>query len=325
MYMTEFKLKRDRKAKKKEVFRSIEDIHDEKISQFKKLLIDKKDSNMEELDYFSNVGDILREYYEIEEKDNVIDMENLNRKKTRKRELTEMYYDALSISYIKDRIIYNKCKYCKAELHVSNEKFLTCRECGFVENTKVVDGTSYQEEIDNKVFVYDYKRINYFTEWLNQIQAKETATIPTEIIKRLQLEIKKKRITKEKMTMQKMKKILKESNNSKYYEHIPLIISNIYNCSFLSIPEEICKKLKEMFLTIQQPFELLKGTRINFFSYPYIIYKFCEILGLKEYLQHFSLLKSREKLMKQDELWKKIVENVRENTNDDMWVFIPSC
>lgn len=321
MYMSEFKLKKDRKVKKKEVFKSIEELHSEKISYFKKL----KDGYNEELDYFCDVGDILKEYYELDEMNNFVDIENLNRKKTRKRELTEMYYDALNVFYVKERVLISLCKYCKTEMFVTSEKFLTCRECGFTEREMIVDGTSYQDEIDNKVFVYDYKRINYFTEWLNQIQAKETATIPTDVIEKLQLEIKKKRITKEKMTMQKMKKILKESNNSKYYEHIPLIISNIYNCSFLSIPEEICEKLKAMFLTIQQPFELLKGARINFFSYPYIIYKFCEILGLREYLQHFSLLKSREKLMKQDELWKKIVENVRENTNDDMWVFIPSC
>lgn len=319
--MSDFKLKKFRKVKKKDLLKSIEDIHSEKISYFKK----SQNTTEEELDYFCKVSDILKEYYEINENEKIVDIENLNRKKTRKQELTEMYYDLMNISYKKDRIIFKSCKYCDIEMRSTTESYFVCSQCGFTDNERLIDGRNYQEEIDNKIFVYDYKRINYFTEWLIQIQAKETVFIPDEVIERLQLEIKKKRITKEKMTMQKMKKILKETNNSKYYEHIPRIISIIYNCNFLSIPEEICEKLKDMFLVIQQPFELLKGSRINFFSYPYIIYKFCEILGLKDYLKHFSLLKSREKLMKQDELWKKIVDHVRENTNDDSWVFIPSC
>jgi hypothetical protein len=68
-----------------------------------------------------------------------------------------------------------------------------------------------------------------------------------------------------------------------------------------------------------------KNGRKNFLSYPYILYKFFEILKEPGYLKHFTLLKSREKLMKTDMLWKNIVEEVYKITSDPRWVFIPSC
>jgi len=112
---------------------------------------------------------------------------------------------------------------------------------------------------------------------------------------------------------------------TKFYEHTPLIISKLSDSLPLSIPEELCNELKKMFLLIQAPFEKYKGARKNFLSYPYILYKFCEILGLPEYLKHFSLLKSREKLMKTDILWKNIVDDIYSSTGDIKWVFRPSC
>lgn len=49
----------------------------------------------------------------------------------------------------------------------------------------------------------------------------------------------------------------------------------------------------------------------------YTLYKLCELLGEDKYLQFFPLLKSNEKLYKQDQIWKKICQDLR-------WEFIPS-
>ncbi len=99
----------------------------------------------------------------------------------------------------------------------------------------------------------------------------------------------------------------------------------------MNIPEPIEQRLIAMFEEIQYPWELLKNKeRKNFFSYPYIIYKFCQILNIHEYLQYFPLLKSREKLYKQDYIWKQIIEYLNKNPPDHYllkdikWVFINS-
>lgn len=71
-----------------------------------------------------------------------------------------------------------------------------------------------------------------------------------------------------------------------------------------------------MFQAIQAPFEKhCPPDRKNFLSYSYCLYKFCELLRMDEYLNHFSLLKGRDKLYRQDEIFRKICQELN-------WQFI---
>lgn len=352
-----FNIKKNRRPKKVvELYKTIDSIHDEKMKYFNELhsvklpklktelkklpgnielirCISSIETDTERNDYFLSVGRILQEYFSINETVTTINVENMtNHSNTSptKQKLTESYCEILNLPYHKPvveiTILNNYCAVCNIEMIITVERYYTCTSCGIVNSDKLIDGLSYEERCNNnQVFVFDYKRINYFTEWLTQIQANETTEIPHELLEELKIELHKRNILDtSKLTNTKLKKILKEINHSKYYEHIPLIISKLCNSKPLYIPEETCTELKNMFLLIQQPFEKLKGNRKNFLSYPFVLYKFCEILGLHEYLCHFVLLK-REKLMKTDVLWKKIVEDVIDTTGDKRWKFIPSC
>jgi hypothetical protein len=352
-----FHIKKDKKPKKvQENNKTIENIHDEKMKYFTNLQkvtlprlknklkdkncktkgdiitrIGKIENREEEYDYILKTNRILLEYFEINTSENIIDFENLGTKNimTKKQELTEKYYEILEIDYHKSIpvVTHTRCNLCDNEMIATSEKYFTCFKCGNVDNEKLLDGYSYEERCNNKqTFVFDYKRINYFTEWLTKIQANESAEIPDELIEELKDELFKRNIKDtSKLTNYKLKKILKEIDQSKYYEHIPLLICKLCNFKAFTIPDEITIELKNMFLLSEQAFEVLKGKRKNFLSYPYILYKLCEILDLPEYLEHFLLLKSREKLMKSDVLWKKIVEHIYDYTRDSKWKFIPSC
>ena len=74
---------------------------------------------------------------------------------------------------------------------------------------------------------------------------------------------------------------------------------------------EIEEKLRYMFKEIQPHFQkhCPKG-RSNFLSYSYVLYKFCELLELDDYLPNFPLLKNRDKLYTQDKIWQKICEDL---------------
>jgi hypothetical protein len=81
---------------------------------------------------------------------------------------------------------------------------------------------------------------------------------------------------------------------------------------------EVEEQLCNMFQKIQEPFERhCPPDRINFLSYSYVIYKFCQLLGYHEYLPYFSLLKSKDKLRTQDKIWKNICLDIG-------WKFYPS-
>ena len=73
-----------------------------------------------------------------------------------------------------------------------------------------------------------------------------------------------------------------------------------------------------MFNQIQEPFDKhCPKNRKNFLSYSYTLHKFFQLLDKNEYLIYFPLLKSREKLFEQDEMWKNICKDLN-------WKFISS-
>jgi hypothetical protein len=192
-----------------------------------------------------------------------------------------------------------------------------CRECGAVEYI-LGDEVGFKEEQDlEKHMVYSYKRENHFNEWISQFQAKESTHVPEEVIAKLRTEFRKQKVKDlNEITHEKVKALLKKLNYAKYYEHVPYIASIVSGITPPTMPQELEDKLRIMFHAIQAPFEKHKpANRKNFLSYSFVLYKMCELLGEDQYLPCFPLLKSREKLYVQDQIWEKICQELR-------WEFI---
>ena len=163
-----------------------------------------------------------------------------------------------------------------------------------------------------------YQRRNHFKEWLNQFQAKETTEISDEIFQEIINELNKNRITDMgKLNRSKMQKILKKLGHNKLYEHIPFIINKISGVPAPKINRDIEEKFIYMFSQIQEPWEIYKPSgRKNFLSYPYILYKFSELLELDHLLSYFPMLQPT-KLMEQDVIWQKFCKHLK-------WEFYPT-
>lgn len=194
-----------------------------------------------------------------------------------------------------------------------------CQECGaseFVLGSEL--GYKEEQEIEKNV-VYSYKRENHFNEWISQFQAKESTSVPEIVINQLRSEFKKQKIKDlNEITHEKVKGLLKKLNWAKYYEHVPYIATILNGIQPPTMPQALEDKLRLMFHKIQDPFEKHKpANRKNFLSYSFVLYKLCELLGHDEYLPCFPLLKSREKLYIQDQIWEKIC-------NELQWEFIRS-
>ena len=115
-----------------------------------------------------------------------------------------------------------------------------------------------------------------------------------------------------------MREILKKLNRSKYYEHATHILSRLNGNPPPTITPEIEEKIRSMFQEIQAPFLLYcPDDRTNFLSYSYILYKFFELIELDEYKVYFPLLKSRDRLISHDIIWKQICDYLK-------WEFIAS-
>lgn len=238
--------------------------------------------------------------------------------------LLNQYLSITDVNYINDNINNagaNKCIHCNSteKIILVNDNISYCNECFAVEHILTDNEKPSYKDPPKEISYFSYKRINHYQEWLNQIQGKETTDIPETVFDQIMLELKKQRIlnTKE-LTGKKIKEILKKLKINKYYEHIPYIMNRITGIPNPNLSPELEETLRNMFKEIQVPF--LKHAplvRKNFLSYSYVIHKFIQILDKSEYLKFFPLLKSREKLHQQEEIWKKICKDLD-------WKFIRS-
>jgi hypothetical protein len=211
------------------------------------------------------------------------------------------------------------CQIChKGELiPLEDEGIMVCNSCSrsipyLIENEK----PSYKEP-PKEVCFYAYKRINHFKEILAQFQGKETTQIPPDVIENIKLQIKKERIELTQITNIKTKEILKKLGYNKYYEHIPFIKDKLGIKPPIMSPE-LEETLCNLFVELQSPYsKYCPDDRVNFLNYYYTAYKLCELLGEEKYLPLFPLLKDREKRIEQDDIWKKICEELD-------WEFIPT-
>jgi hypothetical protein len=121
-----------------------------------------------------------------------------------------------------------------------------------------------------------------------------------------------------KITITKMRKILKRLGLSTYYEHIPHILSHLIGIPAPVLTRETEERIRAMFKETQAPYQKYRQPgRKNFLSYNYVFHKFFQLLDMKEFLPFFPFLKSRQKNYKQDIVWKKIC-------NDLGWKFYRS-
>jgi hypothetical protein len=254
----------------------------------------------------SSKSQMLFNFFKIQktEKDNSLS-ENRNRNIVQKylSNIDESFIDMNS--FVKATDVCQSCY--KGELiPLDDEGVLICNVCAvsipyLIENEK----PSYKEP-PKEVCFYAYKKINHFKEILAQFQGKETTQIPDDVIEQIQQQIKKERIGLEQLTHYKTKEILKKLGFNKYYEHIAFIKNKLGLKPPVFSPE-LEDTLCNLFMEIQSPYsKTCPDFRVNFLNYYYVLFKFCELLGESQYLADIPMLKDREKLIEQDETWKKM-------------------
>ena len=205
---------------------------------------------------------------------------------------------------------------------IDAEAKIMCVECSTYETYDSKGDNEYVKESADTLETtpFSYQRISHFNGWLNQFQAKEKTHIPFDILNEVNNEFKKAGKSTKNIDVKTVKTYLKKlskknststgSRNSTYtklYEHSAQIVHLLGG----KPPPELTplqeEKLRTMFKQIQEPFEMVKPSgRKNFLSYAYVFVKMVELLGWTDLKNCFTLLKSREKLIQQDIIWKDI-------------------
>jgi hypothetical protein len=229
-----------------------------------------------------------------------------------------------------DRLLIHQvdvCSSCKSSMITANG-YAVCNTCGDCVATLHCQGEMSYKELQDYDYrpAFTYDKMSHLEDWLKRFQSKENRAIPRDIVDRVILEAHKERIKDlNLLTEDKVKRYLKKLQLNEYYDNVIGIINRINSRPPFKLTTEIENKIKSMFQQIQDPYEKFKPkNRKNFLSYSYVLHKFFQILGLHEFTKYFPLLKSSDKLRQQDEIFKKIVNEMAEKDRSVRWVFFPS-
>jgi hypothetical protein len=220
-------------------------------------------------------------------------------------------------------IHYDICE-CKNNMIIDSQlSVMVCEKCGMInEMTGTVfedDQFYYQEGQRSKHGTYDPSKHCKF--WVERIQARENTEIPNDIIAMIKLYIKRDKIqNKNHITCTLIRKYLRQSHNSKYNEHVPLIRKLITGLLPPQLTEYELQLINLYFDKVIFIFENIKPeNKTNCPYHPYFIYKIIEQIIKKDSdrirkLQILSCihLQSRETLICNDTLWKEICKKIKE-------------
>jgi hypothetical protein len=235
-----------------------------------------------------------------------------------KGKLRDQYLTLIDSSYACNKVKLSPiklCEQCKEELTlIQSEGMFLCQKCGDATYVIIESEIPSHKDTINEKRKYPYNPINHLIEKLNQYQAKQTTKIPQDIYNVIKKELKKIMVDVDDVTPEIIQDILKKYKLDMFYEHHYLIFSHITNTPPPSLTREDEDDIKKMFKMTEKPFKLYKPkSRDNYLNYSYVLHKLFLIKAKMDTndnmcinAQYFKLLKSRDKLKKQDNTWKMI-------------------
>nr|UDO47774.1 vltf3-like transcription factor [Pandoravirus massiliensis] len=218
---------------------------------------------------------------------------------------------------------HDACPTCAVPLLLSvNGALLTCPECraGYPYMDATTASMPYGDEVE--FLSNNPKKAHHFEDRLKMFQGKGSKRVTKEVLDAvMEWHVTQGITSVDDITTLTVRQALKANAFKDFYDFEMYIW-----CSITGKPAPVLGPTKEnycrqMFMRIQAPYAKWKArinpTRVNFLSYVYVLYKFFQLLDWVEYLPYFSLLKGRDKLEKQEAIWKGICHDVN-------WPFIPA-
>lgn len=281
--------------------------------------------------YLSVMRPLLNQYYKIISKPIKINfLSNAAPvEETEKEEVTNTILD-LAEKYIpierdkKTKKEVSKCNGCGGDdLQMSDGQSL-CLDCGLIDQVLTTTDACFKD-IDrvNTSSRYEYDRHTHFRDEIRNMTGTQNVRIKPEVYDILRKCIEQNQISMDKLTPDNLLLFMKENRLAKCYEHIYLIFKELTgrSCSpDINKYEAELLERHEMILKIWN--EVKPPGKKNFINARYVLIQMLRQLGWEPHRTAFSVLKTREKLIEHDQIWKKICERLNSPTSE--WIFYPT-
>lgn len=202
------------------------------------------------------------------------------------------------------------CEECEIELQKEDDFLFVCPICGFAIK-QFASVASYQE--NNRINIaqrYVYDKRAHFGDSIKKFQATQNTTISAQVYKDLWEKIGSHDIAIEKLTPDHVYEFLKLSGHSDHYEDITLIY-----CEMTKKPPPNISHLEQQLYTLFDQVDLVyervkPAGRVNFLNGQFVLFKLLQKLKYPCREEDFYILKTREKMLEHDQIWKKICQEL---------------
>lgn len=197
---------------------------------------------------------------------------------------------------------------------ISSSSEMVCSHCGYLYELK---GTVFD---DNQFYAQDgtrYKHAGYEPSkhckcWLERIQAKETNTILSSQISKIEACIKRDGITnKKRLTIEQIRKYLKDTGLTELNEHVALIKKLITGIAPPQLTYAETQDITNSFSKAVKAYNIIRPScKSNILFYPFIIWKLIE-MHVSDFIKRKALLsfihlQGPQTLVSNDQIWQRI-------------------
>jgi len=199
------------------------------------------------------------------------------------------------------------CVNCKFPLVLEEDLgCLVCSKCGLIPPDKTILVEEKDINEHSSFMLGQYKRVNHYKEILSQLQGNEfIKTFKSEII-----DLIKSKLDGREATRENIRRILKETDNKKLFDHIAYIQKRL-GVEVLHIPPELEFQLIDLFNKFCFFFEnQVVTTRHNLLNYNYLIIRFLEFLGENEKTKFICQLKQKSKIKAYDAIFHEFLKAI---------------
>lgn len=213
-----------------------------------------------------------------------------------------------------DIILPDHCSLCKVPMVKGiGEQVLVCPRCHWTKTYLDNTAASMAFGEDSVEFnMFQYKRINHFNDALNELQGKEKSSILPAHINRIMSKMYEVfgPVSRDNITYAMVRHIVRDHLQLlRCYKHIVQITSLLSGKPPIQMSPAHETLARLIFEQMQEPFEKApRRDRHNFLSYPFTLFKICQMLGLVELFPMLPLLRGEDKLRRQENLFCWICE-----------------
>jgi hypothetical protein len=224
-------------------------------------------------------------------------------------------------SAVVDLMPADMCPRCNVAMqHNQTTQQLVCPMPGCLHWKRFADMTAHGQPYgeDVEYCKYTYRPVTHLDETMRNAEGAETYVVPFADMQRVMASLRAMQIRPEQLTIPLVREVISKLPGIKTDNTV-----QIYSRLTGRAPRRMTAFMKDqnriLFLQQEEVFRKIASTRTNNPSFPYTLYKNCELLGYWEMLESFSLLRGQQNLATHDAIRAKVC------ASDGLaWQFIPT-